>query len=183
MTLVTAEQVTPPGDEWGRFYSTARNILDRYVDYFAAQEVPLPLDEKDKVIAFVSDGTVAYDAPLFAAEVIRRAPGIPGTPAVAQIAAGTQYALEITLHLVRPVPTVEAEGPPAAEEIETAAQLQLRDWWTFEQGAIAMTAAAREGGPANMIGAPFRRVAISEIIQNKNGGLGGTKVTLSVDSF
>lgn len=180
--IVDAATVVPEGDQPGRVYQTVRNVLDAYVRYFDSVGVELPVNANGEVVAFVSDGSVAYDDPLLAIEVTALRPGRPGELSSVPILAGTTYSIETKLHLVREVPTVDADGAPTAEQVEEAAQALLRDWWTILQGALSLTAAGMAGDPNSLQAAPYRRVMVQEIVTTgPGGGISTTVATLALE--
>ncbi len=180
--IVDAATVVPEGEPFGRIYQTVRNVLDAYVVYFDAVGVDLPVNANGEVIAFVSDGSVAYDDPLLAIEVPALRPGRPGDLSSLPILAGTTYSIETKLHLVREVPVVDTDGAPTAEAIEEAAQALLLDWWTILQGALELTAKSMSGDPNSLQGAPYRRVMVQEIVAvGPGGGISTTGATLALE--
>lgn len=180
--MIPASQVVPEPGPHGRIFDTLRAVVDSYVSYFESKDVALPVDDDDHVIAFISDGSVAYDQPLFAAEFIRYREGAPGTPQSSQIFGNTEYAIEMTLHLLRYVPVVDPSGVPAPEVREEASKQLLLDADMLARGAVDLTATAMAGGPDYMV-APYRRLQIAEIVPyGPHGGIGGNTATIAVDA-
>lgn len=180
--LVPAARVVPTPTEFGRVYDTLRALLDSYVSYFESRDVLLPTDDDQRVIAFVSDGTIPYDEPLFAVEFMRYRMGPPGIPASSPIMGNSEYSIEVSVHLVRNVPVINTTGVPTPGEREGAAKELLLDTAVLSEGAVHLTQRAMEGGPEYLVGAPYRRVQIVEIVPyGPLGGIGGNVATLVVD--
>lgn len=180
--LVPAARVVPEPSEFGRVYDTLRALIDSYVSYFESRDVLLPTDDDGRIIAFVSDGTIPYDEPLFAVEFMRYRMGPPGTPSSSPIMGNSEYSIEASVHLVRRVPVINISGVPTPDEREGAARELLLDTAILSEGAIDLTRKAMEGGPEYLVGAPYRRVQILEIVPyGPAGGIGGNVATLIVD--
>lgn len=169
MTLIPAAVVVPEGDQFGRVYQTCKNAMNTLSQFFEGAGVELP------DLRFVSNGGVAYDAPLLAVEVVRLRPGLPGLPAAEAVLAHTQYSIETELHLLRDVPTLNDEGEaPTNEAIEMSAMELLRDWWLVFQCILEGVRHGADGDPGDLQGAPFRGAMIQEIgAYGPDGGLGG----------
>lgn len=182
MQTIPASQVVPPTDPNGRIYQTVRGTLDAYVNYFGEREVALPTDELGDVVAFVSDGDPVYNGPMLVIDVVSLNPGAPGLPSSAAIAGGTEYSITATLALLRDVPKVASDGVPHRDKRDDAAKMWLRDWAMLFEGALTMTGRAMEGNRGTLVGAPYRRVMIQNMVPyGPEGGLGGTIATLVME--
>jgi len=106
-------------------YERARTVLDAVVTGFAVDGVALPERQ------YVANGAVAADCEQLVVQVARIFRGLPGGTEGGTSPCHGPVSMDVDVHLLRCVPTIEGEGEdvslPSAVELEASGEELLRD--------------------------------------------------------